>query len=146
MHPVPYYRIPKGVLADLKDHDIPDGEPLAKAVTGISMERKLSSVSDIGRSPVTKFSRRRNSGGIESFPVSNKPDDLRAHLKHLGPSNVASRPKSTRFNAVKIKPGQPAKSPLLTPQALKAIGNDAIRTLPLRYGTSSSDPTQDSSR
>lgn len=27
------------------------------------------------------------------------------HLKHLGPSNVASRPRQTRFQTVKIKPG-----------------------------------------
>jgi metal transporter CNNM len=28
-----------------------------------------------------------------------------AHLKHLGPSNLASKPKQTRYNTVKIKPG-----------------------------------------
>jgi metal transporter CNNM len=30
---------------------------------------------------------------------------MREHLKHLGPSNLASRPKTTRYNTVKIKPG-----------------------------------------
>lgn len=29
----------------------------------------------------------------------------RDHLKHLGPSNLASRPRQTRYNTVKIKPG-----------------------------------------
>ncbi|KIY01578.1 uncharacterized protein Z520_03130 [Fonsecaea multimorphosa CBS 102226] len=32
-------------------------------------------------------------------------DELKEHLKHLGPSNLASRPRSTRYNTVKIKPG-----------------------------------------
>lgn len=30
---------------------------------------------------------------------------IRDHLKHLGPSNLASRPRQTRYNTVKIKPG-----------------------------------------
>ena len=30
---------------------------------------------------------------------------MREHLKHLGPSNLASRPRTTRYNTVKIKPG-----------------------------------------
>lgn len=30
-------------------------------------------------------------------------NDMREHLKHLGPSNLASRPKTTRYNTVKIK-------------------------------------------
>lgn len=32
-------------------------------------------------------------------------DDVKEHLKHLGPSNLASRPKTTRYSSVKIKPG-----------------------------------------
>lgn len=32
-------------------------------------------------------------------------DDVKEHLKHLGPSNLASRPKTTRYASVKIKPG-----------------------------------------
>ena len=32
-------------------------------------------------------------------------DELKQHLKHLGPSNLASRPRTTRYNTVKIKPG-----------------------------------------
>ena len=30
---------------------------------------------------------------------------MRQHLKYLGPSNLASRPRQTRYNTVKIKPG-----------------------------------------
>lgn len=32
-------------------------------------------------------------------------DEVKEHLKHLGPSNLASRPKATRYTSVKIKPG-----------------------------------------
>jgi len=35
---------------------------------------------------------------------TNSPE-LREYLKHLGPSNLASRPRTTRFQSVKIKPG-----------------------------------------
>ena len=34
--------------------------------------------------------------------------EMREHLKHLGPSNLASRPRQTRYNTVKIKPGSDA--------------------------------------
>lgn len=51
---------------------------------------------------------------------SNK-DDVKEHLKHLGPSNLASRPKTTRYASVKIKPGTDS-SPL------------AVRATPLTNG------------
>lgn len=37
------------------------------------------------------------------------------HLKHLGPSNVASRPRQTRFQTVKIKPGADSSSKISIP-------------------------------
>ena len=37
------------------------------------------------------------------------------HLKHLGPSNVASRPRQTRFQTVKIKPGADSGSKTSVP-------------------------------
>ncbi|PSR84351.1 hypothetical protein BD289DRAFT_434389 [Coniella lustricola] len=52
---------------------------------------------------------RRSSAGIdgrmESVPVRANFDDIKQHLKHLGPSNRASNPKLTRSTTVKIKPG-----------------------------------------
>ena len=45
------------------------------------------------------------SGGNKKVSVKANFDDMREHLKHLGPSNPASNPKSTRVSAVKIKPG-----------------------------------------
>lgn len=37
-------------------------------------------------------------------------DDIREHLKHLGPSNLASRPRQTRYQNVKIKRGSNSPS------------------------------------
>lgn len=52
---------------------------------------------------------RRSSAGIdgrmENVPVRASFDDIKQHLKHLGPSNRASNPKVTRSTTVKIKPG-----------------------------------------
>lgn len=49
-----------------------------------------------------------NADGVShSTPLSVRGNigDMREHLKHLGPSNLASRPKNTRYQTVKIKPG-----------------------------------------
>lgn len=37
-------------------------------------------------------------------------DEIREHLKHLGPSNLASRPRQTRYHNVKIKRGSTSPS------------------------------------
>jgi metal transporter CNNM len=49
--------------------------------------------------------RRRSSGHIDRHGSVPLDDDVKQHLKHLGPSNAAKQPKSTRINTVKIKPG-----------------------------------------
>jgi metal transporter CNNM len=66
-------------------------------------------------SPKTTFFMRRSSstadGNIHApVAVRGNVNDMREHLKHLGPSNLASRPKTTRYNTVKIKPGHGASS------------------------------------
>lgn len=49
---------------------------------------------------------RRRSSGAEPLAIkSNNTAEMRQHFKHLGPSNVASRPKQTRINTIKVKPG-----------------------------------------
>lgn len=40
-----------------------------------------------------------------TVPLKANYEEIRGHLKHLGPSNPASNPKSTKVAAVKIKPG-----------------------------------------
>lgn len=60
---------------------------------------------------------RRLSGN--SVVVDGKPkqranaDDVKNHLMHLGPSNLASRPKNTRYASVKIKPGLDSSTPIV---------------------------------
>ena len=54
--------------------------------------------------------RRRSSGGsantgTRAGPFNKFGPDLRDQLRNLGPSNAASRPKQTRVNTIRIKPG-----------------------------------------
>ena len=69
---------------------------------------------------VTFMMKKRHSAGQdgpESSNVSVKAnmDQLRQHLKHLGPSNPASNPKNTNSATVLIKPGLGAASPVPAP-------------------------------
>ena len=50
---------------------------------------------------------RRKSSNPSDLPshINTNANDIRPHLKHLGPSNVASHPRATKFTNVKIKPG-----------------------------------------
>lgn len=67
---------------------------------------------------------RRSSAGVdgrlENVPVRASFDDIKQHLKHLGPSNRASNPKVTRSTTVKIKPGivvhEPPRSGSVAPE------------------------------
>ncbi|KAL1297799.1 hypothetical protein AAFC00_006333 [Neodothiora populina] len=63
-----------------------------------------------GPRETTVLVRRRSSAAstkdaMKPMPIRSNTADLRQHLKHLGPSNVASRPKATKYTSVKIKPG-----------------------------------------
>lgn len=60
----------------------------------------------------TFLTRRKSSTASETTHDTLRPmamrsgtTDLRQHLKHLGPSNAASKPRATKFTSVKIKPG-----------------------------------------
>ncbi|KAM7223933.1 protein of unknown function DUF21 domain containing protein [Rhypophila decipiens] len=68
--------------------------------------------SGLSSSPkMTTFMMRRSSAGVDgqtvktTVPVRANLDEIRAHLKHLGPSNPATNPKNTRSTTVKVKPG-----------------------------------------
>jgi len=79
-------------LIDLRD----ENEPPRK--------RNLESHSAPGK---TTFLRRSSAGANdgETIQIRGNAEDMREHFKHLGPSNLASRPKTTRYQTVKIKPG-----------------------------------------
>ncbi|KAK3945648.1 hypothetical protein QBC46DRAFT_371272 [Diplogelasinospora grovesii] len=66
----------------------------------------------LGSSPkTTTFMMRRSSAGVGGqtvktmIPVRANFEEMRQHLKHLGPSNPATNPKNTRSTTVKVKPG-----------------------------------------
>lgn len=69
--------------------------------------RSASPANNFGTSPKTTFMRRVSTGDNDRniVAVRGNMNDMREHLKHLGPSNLASRPKMTKYQSVKIKPG-----------------------------------------
>lgn len=80
----------------------------------IVIEKKRGSMAsiDLARSPrATTFLMRRGSatgqkpGDIQQVRLHQYTPEMKAHLRNLGPSNAASRPKQTRINTVKVKPG-----------------------------------------
>ncbi|OBT97693.1 hypothetical protein VE01_05004 [Pseudogymnoascus verrucosus] len=121
--PAPTYRrATKGQV--VADSDIPKLQSLqASPVVGLDENSKGSSSGPrqlsldskapghspvtFGTSPKATFMIRRSSAAADggSVTVRGNATDMREHLKHLGPSNLASRPKTTRYNTVKIKPG-----------------------------------------
>lgn len=95
-------------LIDMSD------EPTASDALLSKLKRQPSEqASRLSSSPKTTFLMRRSSngqdGGAHNPPerVRGNIGDMREHLKHLGPSNLASRPNTTRYQSVKIKPGNP---------------------------------------
>ncbi|KAF2181040.1 DUF21-domain-containing protein [Zopfia rhizophila CBS 207.26] len=179
MAPAPRTRIPKGEF--VTDSTRSSETKLDTEVSSNHVQRdsavaepKKPSVSDLATSPkvtTTFLVRRRSSGTNGSIDHGNGPLTLRSddpeikqHLKHLGPSNAANRPKSTRINTVKIKPGipntipehtpQPRDGPVVTPAdplqggigegILESAGreaSDGVHSLAVGYGTMSTSRT-----
>ncbi|SLM39945.1 Domain of unknown function DUF21 [Lasallia pustulata] len=127
INPAPKTRVPKGEvvtdqaeeaatteegnLIDISEDSQPHRESLRRvATTDGGKGRWKPSRSESGtRTPPAVSSVRRNSSaaGSETLPrrLHGHGPDMRQQLKHLGPSNLASRPRQTRYNTVKIKPG-----------------------------------------
>lgn len=109
MAPAPRTRVPKGAVVldgsrKPSEAQVVDGETDTEQNSG---PRKMSmpEQSDPLR-PATFLLRRRSTGNKGTTdPLRSDDPELIKHLKHLGPSNAANRPKSTRINTVKIKPG-----------------------------------------
>jgi metal transporter CNNM len=107
MNPAPRSRMPKGKVVDVPR--TPSEQPVVESEAetqpnGSSAPRKLS-LPEMGNATRTSFLRRRSSG------TKGSDEAVYGHLKHLGPSNAATRPKSTRINTVKIKPGHVTATP-----------------------------------
>ncbi|PSN75653.1 DUF21-domain-containing protein [Corynespora cassiicola Philippines] len=111
--PAPRTRVPKGeILAD------PMRRQSSNKVDGSDSEgaqpRKLSQHEIGSPKGPTFMMRRRSSGGngtVDRATLRSDDPEVMQHLKHLGPSNAANKPKSTRINTVKIKPGIPNTIP-----------------------------------
>ncbi|KAI0129410.1 hypothetical protein BJ170DRAFT_616149 [Xylariales sp. AK1849] len=119
-HPAPKARIQrKDILnkdAAVKDGnliDLEDAEDGAEFQTRrpASLGGRTESAAVLSSSPKTTLLMRRSSASHDgqlmhtTVPVRANYEEMRGHLKHLGPSNPASNPKSTKVSAVKIKPG-----------------------------------------
>lgn len=117
MAPAPKARVPRGKIVDatgseMKESetdliDISENEPASQSDVDRKRlaPRKSSINSNSGVTPRQTFTLRRGSGGHDNVTQRGDASEIREHLKHLGPSNVASRPRTTRYASVKIKQG-----------------------------------------
>ncbi|EER23843.1 hypothetical protein D8B26_001998 [Coccidioides posadasii str. Silveira] len=133
MAPAPKARVPKGqIVTDPPDNlgALQNGDSEAASTghrgpdasssgTGdLQASRRKGSIGDIGSPPPPIFKLRKSSthdaveGPDAAIIQRGATPEIREHLKHLGPSNLASRPRQTRYNNVKIKPG--SSSPLVS--------------------------------
>lgn len=100
-----------GTLIDIEE-DMKRVMP--KRTASVSSRTDVSGLSTSPR--MTTLLMRRRSAGQDgqlvhtTVPVKTNIEDIRDHFKHLGPSNPASNPKSTRVSAVKIKQAATAAS------------------------------------
>lgn len=114
MTPAPKSRVPKGRIVEeppsLPNNSVDDHHPhssLTRVQSTGSEPRRLSSglIQPLG----PRFTLRNAPDAPERLIVKRGTDEIREHLKHLGPSNLASRPRQTRYQNVKIK--APGTSP-----------------------------------
>lgn len=92
----------------------------------------------LGTSPKTTFLRKSIGGIAGDGPITirGNASDMRDQLKHLGPSNLASRPKTTRYAAVKIKSGSAQV------RANSRVGDLSIQNDSLLMGPSDNSPSE----
>ncbi|KAI1766976.1 DUF21-domain-containing protein [Hypoxylon sp. FL1150] len=109
--------IREGRLVDIEEEF---GETQSKRAPSLNSRADATT---LGTSPrMTTLLLRRRSAGQDgqlvhtTVPVKANFEDIRDHFKHLGPSNPASNPKSTRVSAVKIKPAKTSASTNLQPE------------------------------
>ncbi|KAI1124724.1 hypothetical protein F5Y10DRAFT_22904 [Nemania abortiva] len=111
-----------GMLVDLAEEEtegIGDPPSQYKRSSSLNGRSEAPVVSQSPKTTTTLLLRRtsadQNGKPVHTtVPVKANFEDMRDHLKNLGPSNPASNPKSTRVSAVKIKPG-PNATPIVQP-------------------------------
>ncbi|OIW24395.1 DUF21-domain-containing protein [Coniochaeta ligniaria NRRL 30616] len=98
-----------GVLVDISDPSEPPAPPNGKRPGSVTAQSDAHLLSSSPRAATVMM--RRSSAGIDghlvksTVPVRANLEEMRQHLRHLGPSNPATNPKNTRSTTVKIKPG-----------------------------------------
>lgn len=139
MAPAPKSRVPKGKIIEepptagqlIKDEQIDaSGTQLSSPPQSSNVSRRRSSV----EAPPLRFQLRKQNVDINSntsdawITQRGATDEIREHLKHLGPSNLASRPRQTRYHNVKIKRGtSPSQSNHTDPDPVQSISSDPQR-------------------
>lgn len=133
MTPAPKSRVPKGKIVEdpVKSSSLLDGESLEgevgpKSPRTAEIDRHRNSV----EAPPPRFQLRKQLSDQHTATLSNDgwvtqrgaTDEIREHLKHLGPSNLASRPRQTRYQSVKIKRGpSPSRSGQTDVESSKSV-------------------------
>jgi metal transporter CNNM len=117
MAPAPRSRVPRGEVVDTTRKQSEQLQEGVSEVQEASTPRKLS-LPESGNGPRAAFLMRRRSSGHKGSmePLRSDDPEVYQHLRHLGPSNAANRPKSTRINTVKIKPGTVPAIPQTIPE------------------------------
>lgn len=129
MAPAPKSRVPKGEVVDssgkttlggggsgdIHSTDVEDDKDTQRDIGTIVGDISKENQHERDKSPRIAPNLRRISSSIagsdrERLLKRSNTAEMREHLKHLGPSNLASRPRQTRYNTVKIKPGSDAAS------------------------------------
>ena len=128
LNPAPKSRVPKGEVVTEPDDAIADGEEnlidiagdhkddphtaMKQNATVEGLPAKVNGSNQEGAATAgvkNAFRRSSSIANVSDKEGGSKPrqmnPEMREHLKHLGPSNLASRPRTTRYNTVKIKPG-----------------------------------------
>ncbi|KAK2735015.1 hypothetical protein FQN57_001391 [Myotisia sp. PD_48] len=113
MTPAPKYRFPKSRIVEIPPsaHNLAEqsAKPNDENHSPADAKTRQSSL-QLGSPPQPTFYLRKSrtsegEGVLEPIIKRGATAEIREQLKHLGPSNLASRPRQTRYNAVKIKPG-----------------------------------------
>ncbi|KAL8736796.1 MAG: hypothetical protein Q9166_000162 [cf. Caloplaca sp. 2 TL-2023] len=99
-----------------------DNKPQHKALQRTAAGDLAANGSAPDNSPKGRNPNLRRTSSIASVTKDGQPKPLSNidHFRHLGPSNLASRPRQTRYNTVKIKPGGGS----LAENVVKANSND----------------------
>lgn len=149
MAPAPKSRIPKGEVVDSAGTSAVDGNVdlidfeddkkgqhnSTSRITGSDVDTLKENRAPPGRDNSSRAASdvRRNStmtagSDREGLLKRTNTAEMREHLKHLGPSNRASRPRQTRYNTVKIKPGASADQETPSKPAPKSPTRSSIPT------------------